>query len=112
MSQNPQSPDNQLVKELFARASELPADKRAEFLDERCGHDPALRQAVEALLSAHDQAGEFLAAPTIKPGDAGSAELPAQRQVGPYKLLQVIGEGGFGTVYLAEQDQPVRRRVA
>src|SRR5262245_55202555 len=103
-----------LVKELFFAAGELPRDQRAAFLDERCAGNAELRRAVESLLAADDAAGDFFAQPTAGVG-ATEASTPAavpREPIGPYKLLQVIGEGGFGTVYMAEQEHPVRRRVA
>jgi len=95
---------------------ELPAEKRAAYLDEACRGDAGLRERIEGLLRAHEEAGDFLEggngalAKTIqltvpvteKPGD----------MIGRYKLLQAIGEGGCGVVYMAEQEEPVRRRVA
>ena len=99
-------------------ALELHGAKRSAYLDEACSGDVALRQRVEELLRAHEQAENFLRAPpagldskrtihveispTEKPGD----------KIGRYKLLQQIGEGGCGVVYMAEQEEPVRRRVA
>jgi serine/threonine protein kinase len=99
---------------LFAEALERtdPQD-RAAFLDEACQCDPALRGRLERLLAQHQRAGSFLesspvtSAPTINepPETPGTV-------IGPYKLLEQIGEGGFGVVFMAEQMQPVRRRVA
>src|SRR5215203_5283114 len=109
------APPNQRerLKQLFAQAIELPPDQRATFLDANCADDPALRADVESLLAAQEKAGGFFAEPTIGGARAVVTTRDAPRQqIGPYKLLQVIGEGGFGTVYLAEQEQPVRRRVA
>jgi serine/threonine protein kinase/tetratricopeptide (TPR) repeat protein len=89
--------------------------ERAAFLDKACGDDPSLRQRIEKLLERHQQASSVL-----QPPDAdfyatmeGSqlAEAPGTI-IGPYKLLQQIGEGGMGTVYMAEQTEPVHRRVA
>src|SRR6266700_4077127 len=97
------------VKEIFADACDLPAERRETFLRDRCGADVELRNAVDALLKGHDQAGKFFAQPTR---DVSSDETPVGQVIGRYKLLQRIGEGGFGTVYMAEQEQPVRRRVA
>src|SRR4029450_703447 len=84
--------------------------ERAEYLDRACGPDAALRGRVEALLRAHAGAGEFLEprladAPATRPG-------PGPDVIGAYKLLEQIGEGGFGIVYMAEQTRPVRRMVA
>lgn len=96
--------------ELFGAALELPAAARPAFLDRECG-DPRLRQAVEALLAAHDDAGSFLGHPVFAPATV-DAPGRAKAIIGPYFLLELIGEGGMGEVWLAEQRQPVRRRVA
>ncbi len=122
-------------EELFHLAREMPEPERAVLLDEACSGDPAQRQRVEALLRSHETPDSFLAghAPgasriandgsnltdTCRMGDEqadadrrhGEPEPPVS-QIGPYRLLQQIGEGGMGTVYMAEQVQPVRRRVA
>src|SRR5262245_58878403 len=92
---------------LFASVLALPPAERAAYLDRECP-DPAVRARVEELLRAHDQAEGFLDSP------ATSAPWPdsAGDRIGRYKLLQRIGEGGCGTVYMAEQEEPVRRRVA
>src|SRR3954471_12666972 len=102
-------------KAIFGAAAEIgPAADRAAFLDRSCAGDPALRAQVDALLAAHDDPPRLLdvpdgAAPTVdgpgRPDRAGTV-------IGPYKLLQVIGEGGMGTVFMAEQTRPVRRKVA
>ena len=102
--------------ELFATALEIDApDERSAYLDRACGGDDALRARIEALLRAHQQAGSFLRASPL----AGSLtqEVPKAPEgsgtvIGPYKLLQTIGEGGMGTVSMAEQTHPVRRLVA
>ncbi len=105
----PSSNADDQAKQLFHDASEMPPEERGAFLDANCRADTDLRQAVESLLKAHDEAGEFFSRPT-------SAMPPQDSTVGQridrYKLLQRIGEGGFGTVYMAEQETPVRRRVA
>ena len=83
---------------------------REQFLAQACGNDLELKEQVLSLLQADEQAGDFLehfqppelSAATEKPGD----------KIGHYKLLQNIGEGGCGIVYMAEQEEPVRRRVA
>jgi hypothetical protein len=117
---------------MAALEQETPA-QRSAYLDEACGGDLALRQRLEALLASHEQAGSFLAEPVPQrladkratperpeettggaPAEvrAGPTAEGAGSRVGPYKLLQEIGEGGMGTVYLAEQSQPVQRKVA
>ena len=103
------------LQALFEEVSELPAHERAAFLDAQCAGDGALRADVESLLDADTRAGPFLAEPTIESHRIGPTPAAPQEhpeQIGPYKLLRAIGEGGFGTVYLAAQQYPVRRRVA
>jgi eukaryotic-like serine/threonine-protein kinase len=126
---------------LAALEQETPADRRI-LLDRECAADDELRRRVEALLIAHDQPDSLLDRPFFAIGGIGddgqtsdtdetldhplapvngalhgrtasppTAEGPGSR-IGPYKLLQLIGEGGMGSVYMAEQEQPVRRRVA
>jgi len=96
------------VEELFQQAIDLPPDQRGRFLDERCGSDEALRREVELLLRYGREAPEsFLERP---PGSA-PADAPGTT-IGRYKIIELIGEGAFGDVYLAEQTTPVRRRVA
>jgi serine/threonine protein kinase/Tol biopolymer transport system component len=101
------------AKQLFHEAVEKSDADRALFVAAACGDDGELRAQVEALLAGHEEAGEFLAMPTTD-GDADAADRcePLGSRIGPYKLLQVIGEGGFGVVYMAEQEEPIRRRVA
>src|ERR1017187_3063731 len=100
---------------LLALALEKPASERAAWLDRECGDDKGLRERVEVLLQAGASPGPDA---TIK--SSASTDLPliepltekAGDHINRYKLLQEIGEGGCGTVYMAEQEQPVRRRVA
>jgi eukaryotic-like serine/threonine-protein kinase len=97
-------------------ALELPTEHWAEFVLGACGGDAALERRVRALLDGHGQPAAPLDAMTPPPRGTISVALPPSEQpgdrIGPYKILQRIGEGGCGLVYMAEQEQPVRRRVA
>jgi serine/threonine protein kinase len=97
------------IADLFARAKDLAAEDQARFLDEECRNDPReVRQRVEKLLAADHELH------TTADGQAPNtfAGAAVSRMVGPHKLLQRIGEGGMGEVWMAEQRYPVRRRVA
>ena len=108
-------PPNQDVA-VFAEALQLSVGERSAYLERACGADAELRRRVERLLKAHDHAGDFLEHPTPEAvaeasPKASVGEKPGDR-IGRYKLLQQIGEGGCGVVYMAEQEEPIRRRVA
>ncbi len=109
---------NRHVLTLFAEALEADSpEAQAAFLDQACSGDVNLRARLEALLRAHHEAGAFLAGETSV-HESGPSAAPIDRGdgpgtvIGPYKLLQQIGEGGMGAVFLAEQTQPVQRKVA
>src|SRR4029077_10968162 len=85
------------------------------YLDRACEGDAALRSRIDALLVAHQDVGDFLEEPVPTPTVTWSSPTPLEvpgTVIGPYKLREQIGEGGMGVVYVAEQTQPVRRKVA
>jgi eukaryotic-like serine/threonine-protein kinase len=130
------------AKAVFDHAHEISSlTERKAYLDQACANAPELRQKVEALLQAHEEAGSFLEKPAFpvhatapyQPGDDTPGEdsgihpvtvdyqphtdrpLPVEgpgTQIGPYKLVRKLGQGGMGAVYLAEQEKPIRRQVA
>ena len=106
------SPD---VDDIYLAALERESgEARTSYLDEACGGNPELRRRVERLLQAHADIGSFLEAPAPEicaTVDQPVTEVPGTI-IGPYKLLQQIGEGGFGVVFMAEQTHPVRRKIA
>ena len=111
--------DLEKIRGIFAGALECSLGKqRNDFLDKACDQDSELRAKVEHFLSANDQAGTFLNSPAVEFSSGAATEKDeflsekSGSVIGRYKLLQKLGEGGFGAVYMAEQTKPLLRRVA
>jgi tetratricopeptide (TPR) repeat protein len=108
------------VKKIILEALERPAAERVAHIDDACGADAQLRAEIRSLLDAHEATGSSLGTPTDEGETRKAVRLAPSAPlsegpgtvIGRDKLLQVIGEGGFGLVYMAEQQEPVRRKVA
>src|SRR5215468_711919 len=103
------------ARDLFLAALERPPGERPAYLEAACGGDPALRGRVAALLRAHDEPGAFLSEdqpPTADATGPPAGDAAGALVAGRYTLLQRLGEGGMGEVWVARQHEPVKRQVA
>lgn len=112
-------PDWFRVKSVFEEIVELTHSDRASAMDDLCAGDRDLRLAVEQLLASHDAAGDFMGAPTLgdssdaaKNESAAGGTEPMPGPIDAYTPIEIVGEGGFGVVYKAQQTSPIRRAVA
>ena len=107
--------DDRSIDEIFCTAIEIESSRdRQSWLNQACGDDAELRRQVDRLLEAHFRGGSIVDAPAHALDVTVNQPRPETpgTQIGPYKLLQQIGEGGMGAVFMAEQTQPVQRKVA
>lgn len=99
------SVDNDKVLAIFNEAKQLSIELRKTYLSEACGGDEELRNEVDTLLQFHSDSSQTIL-------DVDSAiDYSTGDMIGPFKVLRKLGEGGFGVVYLAEQQEPVKREV-
>ena len=105
---------HQHIKSIFVSVLDMESVDREAYLDEHCGEDAEMRAEVMELLGLGQKAGNYMAVPTGAP--MGTVDVPLHdsepQVIGSYKIREQLGEGGMGVVYVADQNQPIRRKVA
>jgi len=100
------------INEIFHTALTKEPEQRSKYLDEACADESETRREVERLLTLHEHTADFLEKPAIEVAARALVEHETLDRIGPYRILRTLGEGGMGIVYLAEQEEPIRRKVA
>src|SRR5262245_58294704 len=109
------SADFDKLRDIFLAALELAPDQRDSHLNQLCGGDEELRRNVAVMLKAHDAGEGPLDRGAVRDEPTGADERAVEAPgtvIGPYKLVELIGEGGMGSVWMAQQTEPVKRLVA
>ena len=100
------------INEILLGALERQGTERRAFLDEQCNGDGALRSEVEALLAASEQTNDFLEEPLFHVSEVVAPAGMTGKRIGAYRVVQIIGHGGMGAVYLAEREDGEFKRQA
>lgn len=100
------------AKSVFFDLLAIPEDQHSMYIDRVCGENEPLKRRVQSLINAHLGAGGFLGDVGRELESAGSSEINTPELIGSYRVIRTLGQGGFGTVYLCQQERPIERRIA